>query len=74
MAKAGIALVLVGIGVLIVYWAYFVLMAIYSENNVPLILKIAIPVTIAGMILLLGSVIRDRLRDRKKEKFKEVEF
>ncbi len=74
MAKAGLALLLIGIGVLILYWAYFVLLAIFSENDVPLVLKLAIPVTIIGMILLLVSVIRDRLRERKEEKFKEVEF
>lgn len=74
MAKAGLALLLIGIGVLILYWAYFVLLAIFSENDVPLVLKLAVPVTIIGMILLLVSVIRDRLRERKEEKFKEVEF
>ena len=73
MANAGIALFLIGLGILIVYGGYSILWAIYSESDVPLILKEVTPVIVGGVTLLLIGVIRDRLRDRGREKFEEVE-
>ena len=73
MANAGIALFLIGLGILIVYGVYSILRAIYSESDVPLILKVVTPVIVGGVTLLLIGVIRDRLRDRGREKFEEVE-
>ena len=73
MANAGIALFLTGLGILIVYGVYSILWAIYSESDVPLILKVVTPVIVGGVTLLLIGVIRDRLRDRGREKFEEVE-
>ena len=73
MANAGIALFLIGLGILIVYGVYSILWAIYSEGDVPLILKVVTPVIVGGVTLLLIGVIRDRLRDRGREKFEEVE-
>ena len=73
MANAGIALFLIGLGILIVYGVFSILCAIYSESDVPLILKVVTPVIVGGVTLLLIGVIRDRLRDRGREKFEEVE-
>ena len=73
MANAGIALFLIGLGILIVYGVYSILWAIYRESDVPLILKVVTPVIVGGVTLLLIAVIRDRLRDRGREKFEEVE-
>ena len=73
MANTGIALFLIGLGILIVYGVYSILWAMYSESDVPLILKVVTPVIVGGVTLLLIGVIRDRLRDRGREKFEEVE-
>ena len=74
MIKAGIALFLTGLGILIAYGMYSMAWVIYTENGVPLVLKVAYPVIVAGLILLLMAVIRDRLRAKGRDKFKEVEF
>ena len=73
MANAGIALFLIGLGILIGYGVYSTLWAIYRESDVPLILKVVTPVIVGGVTLLLIGVIRDRLHDRGREKFEEVE-
>ena len=69
MAKLGILLVvggvLVGIGWLIYYW--------FSAALVPLPLKIIVAVVAFGLVLLVLSVARDRIRAAKQEKYKEVE-
>ena len=74
MAKAGIALFLTGFGVLIAYGVYSMAWVIYTENGIPIVLKVAYPVVIGGLILLLSAVIRDRIMARRREKFKEVKF
>jgi len=74
MTKAGIVLFLTGVGALIVYGVYSMLCALYRESEVPLILKIVSSVAIGGATLLLIGVILDRLRDRAREKFEEVEY
>ena len=74
MVKVGLASLVIGLGVLIVYGASSMLWAVYSESDVPLVLKVVTPVIVVGLILLLIGVIRDRLRDRGREKFEEVEF
>ena len=73
MANAGIALFLFGIFVMIVYGVYVALWAIYTESDVPLVLKVVTPVIVGGVILLLVAAIRDRLRDKAREKFEEMD-
>ena len=74
MAKVGIALFLTGLGILIAYGVYSMALAIYTENDVPLVLKVAYPVITGGLILLLSAVIRDRINARRRENFNEVKF
>ena len=73
MANAGIALFLVGIFVMIVYGVYVALWDIYTQSDLPLVFKVVTPVIVGGVILLLVAAIRDRLRDKAREKFEEMD-
>ena len=73
MANAGTALFLVGIFVMIVYGVYVALWDIYTQSDLPLVFKVVTPVIVGGVILLLVAAIRDRLRDKAREKFEEMD-
>ena len=74
MARIGIVLILVGFLTLLGYGIYSLLVAIYSTEDIPFIIKLAVPVLIGGLMVLIVSVGRDRLRDRRNEKFREVKY
>ena len=74
MARFGIMLILVGFLTLLGYGMYSLVVAIYSTEDIPLIIKLAVPVLIGGLMVLIVSVGRDRLRDRRNEKFREVKY
>lgn len=62
---------LVGIGVLVlVGWS---VQGFFLDSEVPLIVRIAVGAIGAGLLILLGSVIRDRVAAAKTEDFREVE-
>ena len=74
MARIGIVLILVGLLTLLGYGMYSLVVAIYSTEDIPLIIKLAVPVLIGGLMVLIVSVGRDRIRDRRNEKFREVKY
>lgn len=66
--KVGFALV--GIGLLVlVGWS---VQGFFFESEIPLVVRISAAAIAVGLIVLLGSVIRDRLAAAKTEDFKEV--
>tara|TARA_Y100000590_G_scaffold18244_1_gene21673 strand:+ start:2674 stop:2907 length:234 start_codon:yes stop_codon:yes gene_type:complete len=74
MARIGIVLILVGFLTLLGYGMYSLLVIIYSTEDIPLIIRMAVPIIIGGLMVLIVSVVRDRLRDRRNEKFREVKY
>ena len=56
------------------YGMYSLLVVIYSTEDIPLIIRLAVPIIIGGLMVLIVSVVRDRLRDRRNEKFREVKY
>ena len=74
MARIGIVLILVGFLTLLGYGMYSLLVAIYSTEDIPLIIKLTVPILVGGLMVLIVSVVRDRLRDRSNEKFREVNY
>ena len=74
MARIGIVLILVGFLTLLGYGMYSLVVAIYSTEDIPFIIKLAVPVLIGGLMVLIVSIVRDRLRDRRNEKFREVKY
>ena len=73
MVRAGAILVLLGVGALVAYGVYVLLLVLYTGPDVPLVLKLDTPVASLGLILLLVAVMRDRLRVRGREYFEEGE-
>jgi len=66
-----IAFSLIGIGILVLIgWA---VQGFFTASDIPLLIRVAVGVTGAGVLLLVIVAIRDRLKKDKKEDFKEVE-
>ena len=61
---------LVGIGLLVLIgWS---VQGFFLESEIPLFVRISVGAIGAGLLVLLGSVIRDRLAAAKTEDFTEV--
>ena len=66
-----VAFILIGLGILaLVGWSVKVF---FMETDIPLIIRIATGAIGAGILVLLGVAIRERLTKVKTEKFKGVE-
>ena len=66
-----IAFILIGLGVLaLIGWS---VKAFFLAADVPLLIRIAVGAIGAGILVLLGVAIKDRLKKAKTEDFKEVE-
>ena len=74
MAKIGVVSLALGLGLLIGYGLYALTLLIYTDEDMPLIIKFVLPVILSGLCLMTISVVRDRFRDKDRDKFKEVEF
>ena len=72
--KAGLVLIVAGIGALMGYGLYVTLTAIVGTEDVPLLIRVALPAAAVGMILVVAAVLVDRLRRRKAETFEEVDY
>ena len=70
---AGIAIV-GGLGVLAAYWIVYVFAALFGADEIPVLVKIAVPTVAVGAAVLLVVAVVQRMRDRKEEDFKEVEY
>jgi hypothetical protein len=66
-----IALILIGLGVLVLIgWG---VRGFFLASDIPLLIRIAVGAIGAGVLVLLGVAIRDRMVKAKTEDFKEVE-
>ncbi|MGD9116781.1 MAG: hypothetical protein PVJ61_06355 [Dehalococcoidia bacterium] len=66
-----IAFILIGVGVLaLIGWA---VKGFFMAADIPLLVRIAVGAIGAGLLLLIGIVIRDRIKKAKNDEFKEVE-
>ena len=66
-----VAFILIGIGVLaLIGWA---LQSFFSASEIPILIRIAVGAVGAGVLVLIGIAIKDRLTKRKKDDFKEVD-
>jgi len=67
--KAGFTLIILGI-LAIVSW---ITKDFFAATDIPLLLRIAVGAIGAGILILIGVVIRDRVSKSKTENFKGVE-
>ena len=44
-----------------------------GHEDVPILIRVATLAILAGLLLLVGVVVRDRLAERKRERFEEEE-
>ena len=66
-----IALILIGIGVLVLIgWA---VQGFFTASDIPLLIRIAVGAIGLGVLVLIGVAIKDRLTKAKTEDFKGVE-
>ena len=66
-----IALILIGLGTLVLIgWSVKVF---FMASDIPLLIRIAVGAIGAGVLVLLGIAIKDRMAKAKKDDFKEVE-
>lgn len=67
--KLGIALLIVSAAVLAGSGVYYLFLAIISEPGMPFIIKISLSALIIGIIILLIALLKERLEDKKNEKY-----
>ena len=66
-----IAFILIGLGMLaLIGWA---VQGFFTASEIPLLIRIAVGAIGAGVLVLLGVVIKDRLAKAKTEDFKGVD-
>ena len=71
---AAIVLIGGGVAILAVYWVVAVVGALFGADDVPVPIKIAVTAVVAGAAVLLAIVIVQRMRERKEENLKEIEY
>ncbi len=66
-----IAFILIGLGVLVLIgWS---VQGFFTTSEIPALIRIAVGVIGAGVLILTGIVIRDRIKKARTEDFKEVD-
>ena len=71
-----VAMVLIGggIAILAAYWVVAVVGALFVADDVPVLIRIAVTAVVAGAAVLLAVVIVQRIRERREENLKEIEY
>lgn len=66
-----IAFILIGLGILaLIGWS---VQGFFTASEIPALIRIAVGVVGVGVLILVGVVIRDRVKKAKTDDFKEVE-
>jgi len=70
----GVILTVTSTLVLIGYGLYYFARDFLGSSDIPIAVRVAVPVAAAGILVLLGVVIADRMRRKRYEQFGEVEY
>ena len=73
MQTAGLGLLLLGLAGLLGYWVFAVLAVVFADAGIPFFIRLSLSAVIVGFIVLMASVVRDRIRESKTERFEEVD-
>ena len=66
-----VAFILIGTGILVlISWS---VQGFFTASEIPLLIRIAVGAIGAGVLVLIGIAVKDRLAKAKTEDFKEVE-
>jgi hypothetical protein len=73
--ERGIAWVVISIGAIIFfgYASYEIVNAIIKDTEVPVIAKVGIALLVFGGLILLFSIIREKIFTSKRDKYKEIQ-
>lgn len=71
--KIGWILLSIGAIILLFFGGYKAVEGIIQDQTTPLLLKVGILIAMAGLVVLLVSILRERLFVRTRERYKEVE-
>ena len=71
---AAAIVVAAGMAVLTAYWFVSVLEVLFGADDVPILIKIAVPAIVAGTVVLVLVAVLQRIRDRKDEDLEGVEY
>ena len=63
-----------GVAILAAYWFVSVLDALFDAEDVPILIKIAVPAIVAGTVVLVLVAVLQRIRDRKDEDLEGVDY
>ncbi|MBN1221717.1 MAG: zf-HC2 domain-containing protein [Candidatus Aminicenantes bacterium] len=69
----GWILLSIGAIILLFYGGYKAVEGMIQDPTTPMVLKVGILVVLGGLVVLLVSIIRERIFVRKRERYKEVE-
>ncbi|MGD9488955.1 MAG: zf-HC2 domain-containing protein [Calditrichaceae bacterium] len=72
--ERGISWLLISIGAVLIlgFVAYEALSEFFNDTQIPLLLKTGIGVFVIGMIILIVSVIREKITSRKKDIYRRI--
>ena len=66
-----VAFILIGLGILaLIGWG---VQSFFTDSEIPLLIRIAVGAVSAGVLVLIGVAIKDRLAKAKTDDFREVE-
>jgi len=71
--RIGWILFSVGAMILLFFGGYKMIEGLIQDTNTPLLIKIGILAVLGGSVVLLVSVLRERLFVRQRERYKEIE-
>ena len=71
---AAAIVVAAGVAVLAAYWFVSVLEVLFGADDVPILIKVAVPAIVAGTVVLVLVAVLQRIRDRKDEDLEGVEY
>lgn len=71
MQKIAWALVIAGSLVLLGYAGYYSIDAFFGAPDVPIAVKISVPVVVLGVVMLVAIVIKERMAAKSKEDFRK---
>ena len=73
MLKIGIIITAIGVGALVFVWFTVIIGELYSSTDVPMLVKLGVPIAFGGVILIIVATIINRMDEKRKETFKEVD-
>lgn len=72
--EVGAWLIVAGVAALVGYGVYETLRGIFTEPDVPILIQVAIPVCVAGAVIVLGATFIQMMKRRKSDGLEEVEY